>query len=360
MSLTPDECMSRALDLALDYPFTTLPNPRVGAVIVYDGRILAGGYHRGPGTPHAEAHAIEVAEKMGFKDFKNAELFVTMEPCCHKNAAKRTPPCAPLIASKKFKRVWISHLDPNPLVNGKGIQQLKKAGISVKTGLLGEVTPLINQAFLKNQKEKKSYVTLKMAMTFDGKMADDYGKSKWITTSASRMDAHWLRAKVDAIAVGRNTIEADNPSLNVRISKLHPIPRKIVIFGQPRNFSNKLKVIKANGKNQVLVIDDKKRDLDKLLKELYTQRDICHLLIEGGPHLSGRFLDEGLVDEIVVYYGKGFLGGQATYSLGKDWGSMRLEKAIRFTPDDVRLIGPDVVVQGFMKHYNPDKKRSGR
>jgi len=350
--------MSRALDLALDFPFTTLPNPHVGAVIVHDDRIIAGGFHRGPGTPHAEVHAIEVAEKMGFKDFANAEIFVTLEPCCH--TKKRTRPCTPLLIKKKFKKVWISHLDPNPAVRGKGLAALKKAGLKVNLGLLEEVTELINQPYIKNQTKKLPYVTLKMATTFDGKMADDHGKSKWITNSAARMDAHWLRAKVDAIAVGKNTIEADNPSLNVRLSNLDPIPRKIVIFGRPKNFSKSLKLVKANGIDRVIILDDKKRDLSKILSELYSQHGICHLLIEGGPHLSGRFLREGLADEVVLYLGMGFLGGSGTYSLGHDWGLMRLEKSIKFSPDDVRLIGPDVCAQGFLHVYRAHSKSRTR
>ncbi len=349
--------MRRALDLADQAETCVLPNPRVGAVIVHENQIVGEGYHRGPGNPHAEVEAIKDAEAKNFKDFSRAELFVTLEPCCHTN--KRTPPCAPLLVQKKFKRLIVACLDPNPNVSGKGIELVKKSGIQVEVGCLENESILLNQPFIKNQLEKSPYITLKIATSFDGKMADDFGKSKWITGEESRADTQLLRRRVDAIGVGKNTIENDNPSLNVRVAGEAPQARKILIFGKPKNLNKRSKVIQSNTLENIFLIGSKK-SLKKTLSNFYRDQGICHILIEGGPGLASSLLKEGLIDEIVHYQGRGYLGGKGQYSLGRAWGLARLSKCISFAPKDVKLIGTDLRIQGFLHVYRPDSKSGKR
>lgn len=348
--------MNRALELATKIP-SALPNPRVGAVIEYRGQIVGEGYHRGPGRPHAEVEAIRDAKRRGFKNFKNARLFVTLEPCCHLN--KRTPPCVPLIVKTGFKRVEISALDPNPKVSGRGVQQLRRAGVQVKVGILRSESEKLNQAFIKNQILKLPYITLKIATTFDGKMADDFGKSKWITGELARAEVHRLRFAVDAIGVGSKTVDRDQPRLNVRLNRASGLnaktfSRKIVVFGKPRHSASLKNLIRANGKENVSVIST--RNLKTSLTSLYKKNEIRHLLIEGGPRLASSFLAKGLVDELVLYLGNGFLGGLGRYSLGTSWGLKSLGRSIRFQPDSVALIGSDVRIHGLFNVYRTHSK----
>ncbi|MDB5037503.1 MAG: Riboflavin biosynthesis protein RibD [Bacteriovoracaceae bacterium] len=349
--MNADFFMSRALKLADSPEDCLLPNPRVGAVIVRDQKIVGEGFHRGPGFPHAEIEAIKNAEKRGVRKFDRCEIYVTLEPCCH--LKKRTPPCVPVLIEKKFKRVIVANLDPNPLVSGKGIQELKKAGVSVNVGTLAFEAMKINQDYIKNQQTKLPYITLKIATTFDGKMADDFGKSKWITTEESRAEVQKIRARANAIGVGRNTIDRDNPSLNVRLSK-KSLQRIIVIFGRPSKPLNRLKVTRKNGSENIHVVETKK-GLQKTLRSLFDQ-GILHLMIEGGSKLASEFLREGLIDQIHLFQGKGFLGGKGRYSIGSHWGLMRLEKSIKFSPENVRLLGSDVLIQGFTHVYRTHSK----
>jgi diaminohydroxyphosphoribosylaminopyrimidine deaminase/5-amino-6-(5-phosphoribosylamino)uracil reductase len=339
--------MQRALDLANFPSHCLLPNPRVGAVIVSDGSIVGEGCHQGPGQPHAEVMAIRSAQSRGIQNFANTEIYVTLEPCSHTN--KRTPPCAPLLIEKKFKRVIISHMDPNPQVSGNGIELIRKAGIQVDIGPLREAAEAINQPFLKNQTKKMPYITLKLATTFDGKMHDDFSKSKWITGSAARDDVQQLRSKADAVAVGRKTIDADNPHLNCRIAG-NTQPKKIVIFGTPKKLKNSLNVVRANGQENIFWIS-KSTPLKKQLKRLFLDHHLHHLVVEGGPTVAGYLLDQGLVDEVVLYLGRGFLGGQGRGSLKIGEGLKRLEKSISFVPREAKILSPDIRIQGFLNVY---------
>jgi diaminohydroxyphosphoribosylaminopyrimidine deaminase/5-amino-6-(5-phosphoribosylamino)uracil reductase len=344
--------MRLAIELAKTPFITPLPNPRVGAVIVRKKVLVGKGFHLGPGFPHAEVEAIRDAEKNGVKDFSSAEIFVNLEPCCH--TEKRTPPCAPLLIEKKFKKIWIAHLDPNPKVSGRGVRALRKSGIQVEVGLLSSEAESINQAFVKNQKLRLPYVTLKIATTFDGKMADVFGTSKWITGESSRAEVHRLRAEADAIGVGKNTINSDNPSLNIRVGG-KTFPRKVIIFGRPKTPLTKLKASRANGLENILQIASKE-PLRKILRSLYRDHQISHLFVEGGPSLSSQLLIDGLVDKLLIFQGKGILGGKSPYVLGWKWGLKPLSKSIRFTPSSVRLIDRDIFIQGFFNVYRADSK----
>jgi len=342
------QMMKRVLELADSVPHSVLPNPRVGAVITYKNRIVGEGFHRGPGFPHAEVAAIQNAKKRGFKNFKAAEIFINLEPCCHLN--KRTPPCAPLLISKNFKRVVVAHLDPNPEVSGRGLRALKRFGIPVKVGVLKKEAERINQAFIKNQKAKLPYITLKIAMTFDGKLADDFGKSQWITSEKSRDYVQTIRARVDAIAVGKNTIDSDNPALNARPKKSKPQPKIILVFGKPRLSIQKTKAAKANSAKNIVIVSSH-RPLKATLRCLYLTENIRHILLEGGPTLASRFLKEKLVDEVYLFTGRGFVGGLGRFTIGHKWGASHLNNILRFLPSQATLLDHDVLTYGTFCNY---------
>ncbi len=212
----------RTLRLAARAQGMTSPNPMVGAVIVKNGIILSEDYHRKPGTLHAEALAIATAGE----EAKGSTLYVNLEPCCH--TEKRTPPCAKTIIHAGIKRVVIGMTDPNPKVSGKGIAELQDAGIEVTSGILENEAKKLNEAYTKYITTKKPFVTLKVAMTLDGKIATPEGQSKWITGEQARKKVHTLRSHVDAIMTAIGTVKADDPQLTVRMKK-GKSPLRIVI-----------------------------------------------------------------------------------------------------------------------------------
>ncbi len=345
------DLMNRALLLAQKPRRSVLPNPKVGAVIVHKNKIVGEGFHQGPGTDHGEIAAIRNAERKGFKKFEAAEIFINLEPCSH--LKKRTPPCAPALAQRKFKRVVISHLDPNPLVSGRGIKLLKKKKIKTEVGLLKEEALQLNQAFIKNQRLDLPYITLKIAMTFDGRMADDFKKSKWITGEESRSFVHRLRSEADAIAVGRGTIDSDNPSLNIRGKRTKPAAQKVIIFGRPRRPIASLKATKANGAENIITLNQTK-NLRATLRKIYSEHQVCHLFVEGGPTIATRFIEEDLVDRIFIFYGRGILGGRGSFSLGRSTGKTplkHLRQIKNLKPESIQILGNDVVVQSSWRTY---------
>ncbi|WP_432647326.1 bifunctional diaminohydroxyphosphoribosylaminopyrimidine deaminase/5-amino-6-(5-phosphoribosylamino)uracil reductase RibD, partial [Mitsuokella sp.] len=202
--------MREALELARNAEGRTSPNPMVGAVIVREGRIIAAGWHRKAGTPHAEVHALRMAGELA----KGATLYVTLEPCSHYG---RTGPCAKAVAEAGIKRVVIAMKDPNPLVSGRGIAILEDAGVEVKCGVLEEEAKKLNEVFFKWVPKKMPFVVLKTAMTLDGKIATYTGESQWITSEASRLRVHEYRDIYDSILVGIGTVLRDDPSLTTRL-----------------------------------------------------------------------------------------------------------------------------------------------
>ncbi len=200
--------MRRALDLARKAEGQTSPNPMVGAVIVKSRKVIAEGYHKKAGLPHAEMVALR---KAGSKA-KGATLYVSLEPCCHHG---KTPPCTEAIIAAGIKTVVVGVRDPNPLVSGKGIRYLKKNGIEVVVGFLKRDCGQLNESFVKYIRTKRPWVILKSALSLDGKIATRTGESQWITGSKAREYSHQLRNKVDAILVGAGTVCADDPRLTV-------------------------------------------------------------------------------------------------------------------------------------------------
>ncbi len=201
--------MARAVELARKGYGTTSPNPMVGAVVVKSGRVVGEGYHRRAGTPHAERHALRQAGTRA----RGATLYVTLEPCCHQG---RTPPCVDAIVDARISRVVVGTRDPNPLVNGRGITALKRAGIAVSTGVRRDDCQALNRPYEKLITQGTPYVILKAALSLDGKIATAAGASQWITSSATRRYVHELRRGVDAVMIGAGTLTCDDPALTAR------------------------------------------------------------------------------------------------------------------------------------------------
>ncbi len=346
--------MERALSLANRPTHSLLPNPRVGAVIVWKNRIVGEGFHLGPGTPHAEVMAIIDARKNGFRKFKESELYLNLEPCVAR-PHKRTPPCAPLLVDTKFAKIHIAHIDPHPKVRGKGVRFLKQAKMRVYLGMLEEEAILLNQPYIKNQRKRSPYIRLKLAMTFDGKMALDSGISKWITGPESRRAVHELRAGTGAILTTAKTIEADNPRLNVRISdKNSPhsnCNRPILIWGRPHNLKA-TKLWKIHGPDN-LIFSEAKETVAAFLKRIFVKGGVGDILVEAGPRFASALLEAKLVDELHIFYGRGFLGGSGKHSIGKLWRPKSLIKSIGFTITDTRLRGSDLHIKANTRVFRP-------
>ncbi|MDQ1266094.1 MAG: diaminohydroxyphosphoribosylaminopyrimidine deaminase, partial [Bacteroidota bacterium] len=209
-AMTDEQIMNHVNKLALRGSGYVSPNPRVGAVIVKNGKIISEGWHRQFGESHAEVDAIE---NSGMDNFEDCELFVNLEPCSYQG---KTPPCADLIIDKKFSRVVIGTLDPNPLVSGKGIRKLEAADINVKIGVLENDCKWVNRYFFKHITTGLPYITAKAAQSLDGCIATSLGESKWISCDESRRRSHLLRSEIDAVLIGRTTASTDNPKLTVR------------------------------------------------------------------------------------------------------------------------------------------------
>lgn len=313
--------MSVALKEAKKGIFTH-PNPKVGCVIIKNGKIISKGYHRHYGGPHAEVNAIN---KLSPDKVKNSTVYVTLEPC---STYGKTPPCTELLIKSKVKRVVIGSIDPNPKHNGRAVKILKKHGIEVSTGVLKDECEKLNRVFFKNMKYFLPYITLKIAQSIDGKIADKDYNSKWITSEKSRIIAHKLRRESDCILVGINTVIKDNPSLNIRYvrfrkqpdicvidrnlriktsSNLFKIPdRKIYIvkdrkLKSEKRYPQNTELIDMSFDNNGLI------NIKKLLKILY-KKGIRHILVEGGAFTSGSFLHSGNFDRIIVFISPMIIG----------------------------------------------------
>jgi diaminohydroxyphosphoribosylaminopyrimidine deaminase/5-amino-6-(5-phosphoribosylamino)uracil reductase len=339
--------MWRAIQLADQASGCLLPNPRVGAVVTLDDRILGEGFHRGPGSPHAEVMAIIDARRNGLSDFSRAELFVSLEPCCHRS--KRTPPCVPLIQELGFKRVHVSHRDPNPKVRGQGIAALETSAIEVMVGDQEQAAYILNQAYIKNQKRKEPYVHLKLAMTFDGKMADDQGRSKWITGELARQKVHELRNRCSAILTTANTIEADNPRLTVRL-RGEERGTKILIWGRSPQRTKAWKFLKqAKG----VMISKRGETLKSFLRRALHEAEAGEILVEAGPRLASLILKNQLADRLHLFYGSGFLGGRGKFSIGQDWRDAKLPRIKKIKMSSHDLLEGDLYLSSFLKLYRP-------
>jgi diaminohydroxyphosphoribosylaminopyrimidine deaminase/5-amino-6-(5-phosphoribosylamino)uracil reductase len=349
--------MKRALTLAKKGRGTTSPNPLVGCVIVKNGTIIGEGWHKRAGGHHAELHALEMAGAAAH----SSDVYVTLEPCSHTG---KTPPCCDALIRAGVKRVVAGMSDPNPRVNGGGLQALQQAGIETTCGVLEEQCRSINRPFIKFITTGQPYVTYKCAMTLDGKIASVTGESRWISCEASRKIVHRMRADSDAIMVGVDTIIADNPQLNVRhVTGRDPLrvivdshlrtPESVAVLSCSMAQGTVIATTETNPRvhlryqhtEATLIICTSlngKVDLNDLLLKL-GERGIQSLLLEGGSHLAGEALRQGLIDECVFFYAPKVIGSDG-FSPFAMTGITSMSESVRFADLAVRQVGTDLMV----------------
>ena len=326
--------MRRALELAERGLYTTTPNPRVGAVVVKDNRVIGEGWHQVAGEPHAEVNAIRDAkQKSGDAAVKGAAIYVTLEPCSHHG---RTPPCADLLVNEGITRVVAAMEDANPKVAGQGFATLRAAGIDVRVGLLESEARELNIGFIARMTRGLPWVRLKVAASLDGKTALTNRKSQWITGPEARKDGHAYRARACAILTGIGTVMEDNPQLTVREVTTPRQPLKVIVDSNLQIAldakilqEGKVLIVHAGGSDdavkalvgaglEVLSLPNAagKVDLPALMKAL-AQRNLNEVHVESGFKLNGSLLRENCVDELLIYFAASIIGhsGQGMFNL---------------------------------------------
>ncbi len=358
---TDRKMMSRALGLAEKGRGNTLPNPMVGAVIVKNGKVVGQGYHKGPGTAHAEVAAIKSAGARA----KRATMYVTLEPCCHNG---RTGPCTEEIKKAGISRLVYATGDLNPLVNGKGAGALRRAGLKVENGLLKKEATRLNEVYFSCLKNKRPFVTLKLAQSIDGRIATINGDSKWITGTAARKFAHQLRSDNESVLVGMGTVIADNPALTTRHLKGNN-PYRIVLsdslkfpcvcrlLDNNKDFKtivattveSAARLSKSKKSNEITFWEIKRSGKGKLsiadlLQKAYAF-GISSMLIEGGAQIATSFLKAKLVDKIVLITAP-ILLGSGTDAIG-DLHIKSINRAVTFSDSYRFVCGNDQVFVGY-------------
>jgi diaminohydroxyphosphoribosylaminopyrimidine deaminase/5-amino-6-(5-phosphoribosylamino)uracil reductase len=349
--------MKRALRLAARARGFTSPNPMVGAVIVKRGKIIAEAFHMKAGTPHAEALAIEKAGAAA----NDATLYVNLEPCCH--TEKRTPPCTAAITAAGIAKVVVAMQDPNPKVDGKGLGTLRSAGIQVESGTCEEEAKKLNEAYSKYITTGHPFVTLKIAMTLDGKIATPEGQSKWITGDRARSIVHRTRGAVDAIMTAIGTVKADNPRLTAR-RKGGRSPVRIVIdpnleipFDSHILKTPPETIIVTRQKPDTRIHYEKPGicfihfketlDLGWLMKKL-GEREITSVLIEGGSSLNAHAIEDGIVDKVMFFIAPIIIGGKDSFPSVGGKSFRRLEEAWRLRDARMKKAGGDFLIEGYL------------
>ena len=363
LTVTHEHWMKRALLLARKGKGRTSPNPLVGAVLVKRGKVVGEGYHAKAGEAHAEIVALQKAGKKA----RGSTLYVNLEPCTHYG---KTPPCAPAVIHAGVRRVVVGMVDPNPLVKGKGISTLKKAGVDVHCGTLEKECKTLNEAFCKYILRKEPFVILKAAATLDGRTATRNGESKWISNEASRRLVHRLRSEVDAVVVGVGTVLKDDPLLTARIrggrdpvriildSHLR-IPEDARVIGlsssrtliatTPLAPKKKVERLEKTGA-RVLFIESRKGRVDlRAFLSRMGEMGMMSLLVEGGSRVNGAFLDEGLVDKLLLFLSPRVMGDPLALGIFQGRGVDRLDDSASVKDVRVRRIGEDILVEGYME-----------
>lgn len=326
MSESVERWMSRALDLALLGLGRTGTNPIVGAVLVRDGVVVGEGHHEVLGGPHAEINALRVAGDAA----RDSSLFVTLEPCAHYG---RTPPCVDSIIDAGVKEVFIAALDPNPIAGG-GIARLENAGINVYVGALLERALWENRAWRHWIANGRPYVIWKVAASIDGRIAAADGSSQWISGTQSRQDVHSIRGASHAIITGTGTVLRDDPELSVRDGS-DRTPLRVVVGA--RRIPSDAKIF--TGPQETLLVKD--HSPQHLIEEL-NSRDVVQAMLECGPRMAGRWVDDNLIDELVVYTAPILLGGGP--ALFSDLKVASIGEKRQLQLHDVTRFGPDLRV----------------
>ena len=363
--------MQSALKLAEKGIGSVEPNPAVGCMIVKAGQLIGKGYHKKFGGPHAEINAMADCRTLGITP-EGGTMYVTLEPCCHQG---KTGPCTEAIINARIARVVAATIDPSARANGRGLEQLRRAGIEVEVGLCEQEARRLNAPFFKHVTTGKAWVVLKWAQSIDGKLAyaNQSAEKRWITNEASRSDAHRLRRRVGAILVGINTILADDPLLTPRPSKGKK-PIRVVLDDSlkvplgckllrttktsPVLIYTRQAAVDANSQlagriqkkgAEVLAYDGPGElpDLRFLLDEL-SKRGIQQVLVEGGPHVAASFLREGLVEEMCVYVAPKVLGSGGTASISEPMAV--LEQVAGLHHVQIKALGDDVRISGRLEN----------
>ncbi len=351
--------MRLALQLAHKGEGWTNPNPIVGAVVVKDEKIVGQGYHHKFGGPHAEVFALEKAGEQA----RGGTVYVTLEPCSHYG---KTPPCADLIIRAGITRAVVACRDPNPLVNGHGIEKMRDAGIKVTEGVLEDEAQRENEIFFKYIETGLPFVQLKLAQSLDGKIATRSGDSKWISGEESRIEVHRLRRKFAAILAGANTVINDDPLLTVRHVE-GPNPVRIVLDGRGR-VPLDAQMFAAPGRTIVatasmpeeteaklrargvevwrLPSDNNRVDLRALLERI-GKENLDSLLIEGGGETAATFLEEGLVDKVAFFIAPLIIGGRDAVPAVGGVGVAQVADALRLCDVDITRLGEDFLLTGY-------------
>ncbi|EEK98922.1 RibD (Riboflavin-specific deaminase) [Bacillus cereus BDRD-ST26] len=355
--MTDQEYMRIALQLAEGTSGQTSPNPMVGAVVVKDGNIVGMGAHLRAGEEHAEVHALHMAGDKA----KGATVYVTLEPCSHFG---KTPPCCELLIKKEVKRVVIATLDCNPLVSGNGKKRLEEAGIEVTTGVLEEEAVLLNRYFFHYMKTKRPFVTIKTAMSLDGKTATVTGESKWITSEDARADVHQYRHTHDAILVGVNTVIADNPHLTTRIPNGGQNPIRVILDTHLRTPPSSHVITDSLAPTWIIVGKDvnpekiasyeseniaifqmktKQIEIQDVL-HLLGEKQILSLFVEGGQTVHASFLQTKYFNEIVTYISPKLIGGKNAPTLFGGNGFSTLQDALSLEIQEMKQVGDDIKI----------------
>lgn len=350
----PDkEFMRKALSLAEKGKGKTSPNPMVGSVLVKGGKIISEGWHQRAGAPHAEAIALEKAGK----NARGGTLYITLEPCCH--TEKRTPPCTRAIINSGVKKVVVAMTDPNPKVCGKGLLELEKAGIRTVSGVFEDKAKELNEAYTKFIKTRMPFVTMKVAMSLDGKIATKTGDSRWITGEKARKLVHKMRSESDAILTAVGTVRADDPQMTARI-KGGKSPVRVLIDPElespvnskifntpPRTIIISRKHLPGNlGVKGVEAIIYKGELSLKWLMRTLGEMEIMSVMIEGGSSLTAHALEEGIVDKIAFFIAPVIIGGKEAYPAIGGRGVEKIKDAFKVKELKIKKIDPDFLLEG--------------
>jgi len=345
--------MSRAIQLAKRGCYTCEPNPRVGCVISKNGQQIAEAWHAVTGEAHAEINALNQCD-----DVSDSTVYITLEPCSHHG---RTPPCVDALIKAEVKEVIVAMLDPNPLVSGSGIKQLKNSDITVRSGLLEAEAAKLNPGFLRRMTSARPHVRCKMAMSLDGRTALANGDSQWISSEQARCDVHRLRAVSSAILSTVDTVIEDDASLNARNldfefkqpiriiidrqlkipkqAKLFDIPGKVIIYTKKENDDRIAELESANV--EVVSLPESESWLLNVFAHLAKEYEINEVMVEAGATFSGVLIEAGLVDELVIYMAPMLLGDNAQALLRLN-PLDKLSEAKKMKLTDVRQIGQDL------------------
>ncbi len=340
--------MRAALKEAKKAQGQTSPNPAVGAVLVIDNRIVARGHHRGAGHDHAE---IECLRNFADDAPARATLYVTLEPC---STVGRTAPCTTAIIRAGVKNVVVGTADVNPRHRGRGMTQLRNAGVKVRDGILAEECARLNEGFNKWIVTGRPFVIAKCGMSLDGRLTRRPGEPRWITGFGARRDAHQLRSHVDAVVVGAETVRLDNPRLTVRGMRHTKQPWRVVLT-RSGNLPPKARLFSDRRAARTLVY--KRTDLVVVLEDL-GKRNVTSVLIEGGGEVLGQALDAHLIDQVQLYLGPILTGGPVIAFSGR--GANATQTAIHLDAVSYRRIGQSVCVTGYSKAIRPEKIETPR